>query len=179
MLIFDIVMSILFGHRGGVTCFLLPGHSHFYADTIGASAKAQISGRVAYTSEEICDLIRGSKRVTRIEEIEKIADWSGIIPLFRKLPVNFTKNYYFVWTLPQGESDGPVTMGMYKFGGYRGENVLLCSSVVEVKEKLFRLLFGKAPVVVSTILKSLLKLPLVEPRWVDDDKSEVFPMVSN
>ena len=35
-------------------------------------------------------------------------------------------------------------MGMYKFGGYRGENVLLCSSVVEVKEKLFRLLFGKA-----------------------------------
>ena len=112
--------------------------------------------------------------MTRIEEIEKIADWSGIIPLFRKLPVNFTKNYYFVWTLPQGESDGPVTMGMYKFGGYRGENVLLCSSVVEVKEKLFRLLFGKAPVVVSTILKSLLKLPLVEPRWVDDEKLEVF-----
>ena len=65
-------------------------------------------------------------------------------------------------------------MGMYKFGGYRGENVLLCSSVVEVKEKLFRLLFGKAPVVVSTILKSLLKLPLVEPRWVDDEKLEVF-----
>ena len=54
VLIFDIVMSILFGHRGGVTCFLLPGHSHFYADTIGTSAKAQISGRVAYTSEEIC-----------------------------------------------------------------------------------------------------------------------------
>ena len=134
VLLFDIVVSVLCGHRGGVTCFLLPGHSHFYADSVGAAAKKELQNQVAYTSDEILDLIKTSKRVTAIEEVKLILDWSVIVPLFKKLPLNFTKNYYFRWILP--EDDGQVVMSMYKFGGYRGENVVLASSVKDLRKTL-------------------------------------------
>ena len=151
VLLFDIVMSVLLGHRGGVTCFLLPGHSHFYADSIGASAKRCLQNEVAYTSDEVCGYLRESPRVTQVEEMNLLYDWSGIVPLFRKLPVNFTKNYYFTWSLP--DEDGPLILSMYKFGGYRGTNVLLTTSVKELRKKLCKLLFEKQSVAAGSLFK--------------------------
>lgn len=125
-----------------------------------------------YTSDEILDLIKTSKRVTAIEEVKLILDWSVIVPLFKKLPLNFTKNYYFRWILP--EDDGQVVMSMYKFGGYRGENVVLASSVKDLRKTLFRTLFDTLPVAVSRLAKMVLTLENVAPRGVPVEKAEVF-----
>ena len=127
---------------------------------------------MAYKSDKILDLIKTSKRVTAIEEVKLILDWSVIVPLFKKLPLNFTKNYYFRWILP--EDDGQVVMSMYKFGGYRGENVVLASSVKDLRKTLFRTLFDTLPVAVSRLAKMVLTLENVAPRGVPVEKAEVF-----
>ena len=135
-------MSVLLKLKGGTTCFLLPGHRHFYADTIGAAAKGTLKRVVAYTSDDVVALMSKSKRMTSVLEVSSILDWTELMRFFQPFQPGFTRHYFFVWVNPL-EDDGPVVIQCCAFGWTVPLSVTLADSFLALRKNLCQWLFGK------------------------------------
>lgn len=161
----DIFLSVLLRLKGGITVFLLPGHSHFYPDGIGADIKRQLNNVVLYTSPDVLSHVSKARRVQFCKEIESIFDWSPVldeIQLDNSFPPGFTKNYFFAWELPQA-ADGPLVVKMAKFGGSSATEILLSRNVQQLRTDLCKTLFGVPNVPPEAVFVTDLKLKLRAP----------------
>jgi hypothetical protein len=117
--------------------------------------------------------VEKARRVTQIVEIFEILDWSVILPLFKKLPLNFTKNYFFFWSVP--EDDAPLVLSMSKFGGLDPCHLVLADSTAKLRQALSNVLFKKkGSLSPSAIFKQQLVLEKVPPRGVTTEKLQAI-----
>ncbi len=172
VMLYDIFLSVLLKLKGGITVFLLPGHSHFYPDGIGADIKRQLNNMVLYTSNGIVSQVAKARRVQFCKEMVEIFDWSALvdeIELDNNFPTGFTKNYFFAWQLPDTE-DGPLVVQMAKFGGTPATDILLSNSVARLRTALCQILFGVPDIPPRDIFTSSLLMPRRPPNGMTEKK---------